>query len=350
VIALDPDGALGQEASMREASRWVVGVGVLLTCAACGEADGGGAAHPDDATSGGNGNVAQSGGASSSSGGSNTQSGGASSNGGAQSSGGTAPNGGSNGAGGSVASGGTGATSGSGATGGTDEQPDHPMYFVGDSAEGSGYALCELFSGDLVLEMPHSTSAAATHPVSGHALYYDYQTLEVRDVQANAGVGEACVDFVLSTTGEVLCGTSSCSVFRVDELENKYCAYQGLVIDAGGNEHPLSEAPPNHYALHTKPGGGFWLLGRTDTSFGRWSIAPDGTLTFDGEYAPYDGAVLNLGFALDGDGAAYASANIGNVGGVIRYHADFTTSEVIVTDDESSCRLHDFSGVLLSTP
>jgi hypothetical protein len=199
--------------------------------------------------------------------------------------------------------------------------------------------------------MPTSTSVGATDPVSGHAIYFDYPSNEVRDVQANVGLGADCADFVLSPTGEVLCSASECSVFRIDELENKYCHYQEMVIDADGNEHPLSETPPSYYALHTKPGGGFWLLGRTNESFGRWSIAPDGAVTFDGEYPPYAGAVLNLGFALDGKGAAYASANLGsNVGGIIQYSADFTASEIVITDSDSNCHLIDFAGILMSTP
>jgi hypothetical protein len=305
---------------------------LLLACTACGEAEN--SPHSGGAESGGSSSGGDASGGDASGGGTQGSSGG---DGGGSSSGG-APSGGS---GGGEATGGS---------GNTIDQPDRPMYFMGDSENGGGYALCELFSGDLVLEMPTSTSAGATDPVSGHAIYFDYPTSEVRDVQANAGLGADCPNFVLSTTGEVLCDTSECPVFRIDELENKYCPYQEVVIDKDGTEHPLSETPPSHYALHTKPGGGFWLLGRTDASFGRWSIAPDGAVTFDGEYPAYDGAVLNLGFALDGKGAAYASANIGTVGGIIHYSADFTTSEVVVTDTDSSCHLNNFAGILLSTP
>jgi hypothetical protein len=311
-------------------SRRIACLSTLIACVACGEKE-----HAPILKTVGTGNMAGEGGSASGSG---------SETGGNGSSSETGGNGSSSETGGN----GSGGSGNAPSTGGGGR---HPMYLMGDHESGVGYALCDLYSGDLVLSIPVGTGEGFTDPTNGHLLYFDHQAGEVRDAQTEEAPGVSCDTFTVTPTGELLCtNIAGCPVFRVDKLGNTYCRFDAMVVDANGVQHLLSDAPPPLYGIHAKPGGGFWLLGATETGIGRWSVDPDGTLEFDGEYEPYEGADPNFGFNLDSTGAAYGTANIGNIGGVVRYSADFKSSTLLLTDESSSCHVYNFNGAIFSTP
>jgi hypothetical protein len=174
----------------------------------------------------------------------------------------------------------------------------------------------------------------------------------VRNAQERKSLGLSCIWFTVTPAGEVLCPEDpSCVMFYVDELENRYCIVEDKVLDSNGMAHPLSFEPPLTPGVHSKPGGGFWVVSLNDDyGVNRWTVHPDGMVTLDGTYHEFPGAQLTLGFGIDEEGAGYATAYIGDVGGIIRYSADFQSSEVVITDSTSPCKLGDFGGMIYSTP
>jgi hypothetical protein len=255
------------------------------------------------------------------------------------------------GGGGGESTGTGGSATGDGGTSSTVEKPDHPLYFLGESDNASRYVLCDAFTGELVATVGLTLVVGFTHPMSGHLVYWDNLTGEIRDAQTQETVGD-CPRFSMNPAGDLVCGKGDgCVTYGVDELGNLYCHLMEVVVDPGGVEHTLSAKPPTVCALRAKKGGGFWAVGLTETGLGRWSIAPDGTLTFEGDYANRAGVQLNYGCAIDEEGAAYSTARIGpSEGGIVRFSADFKSTSVTTTDTLSDCKVREFNGAMYSTP
>ncbi len=234
----------------------------------------------------------------------------------------------------------------------------HPIYVLGHNDVDGGWSICDLATREVVGQSPFGTGGGFTHPKTGNLIYFN--NMEVRDGQLDQPyLAATCGRFTLDQEGTVVCaydcaektdkpyGTAKC----FDELGNMYCSTDALVADANGVEHMLTDNRPPHLdgGVHSKPGGGFWLLGLTEAqALGRWSVDVDGTVTFDGEYAKEPGAAFN-GFALDDEGSAYATVNIGNVGAVIYMSADFKRVVVVARDNAMPCKVFNY-GRVFSTP
>jgi hypothetical protein len=139
-------------------------------------------------------------------------------------------------------------------------------------------------------------------------------------------------------------------------LCNNSVVYQDTVhpITSAGEELPPD---PGQGVLRAKPGGGFWGVVRSGATLQRWTISPEGAMTFDGTYAAFPPKTrMGDERRLDATGALYhlgwgEPREDGTADDIIvRLSADFGSAEVIYagyTVDDPLCRI---SRVLLTGP